>query len=136
VAAVGAVVSDELGRVLLIERARDPGRGMLGMPGGFIDPYESAEQALRREAREELGLEIQGVQYLMSASNTYQYHGVVYPVLDVYFSATISSKETIRPEASEVSHWFWTALTDTVLDRMAFLSNRRALEFYREHFSK
>ena len=38
VAAVGAIVTNNDGEVLLIRRAHDPARGKLGMPGGFIDP--------------------------------------------------------------------------------------------------
>ena len=54
VTAVGAIIADESGRVLLITRARDPGKGKYGMPGGFVDPQESLEEALRREVLEEI----------------------------------------------------------------------------------
>lgn len=55
---VGAIVSDEAGRVLLLHHRFRPGSGW-GMPGGFIEPGEQPEQALRRELREEVGLEIE-----------------------------------------------------------------------------
>ena len=58
VTAVGGVIANLEGQVLLIERAREPGLGKLGMPGGFVDPNESAEVALRREIQEELGIAV------------------------------------------------------------------------------
>ncbi len=42
--------------VLLIERRNDPYRGRLALPGGFVDPGETAEQAARRELAEETGV--------------------------------------------------------------------------------
>lgn len=44
------------GQVLLIERAHAPGRGLLALPGGFLDPQERILQSCLRELREETGL--------------------------------------------------------------------------------
>jgi 8-oxo-dGTP diphosphatase len=55
---VGAVVRDEAGRLLMILRGHDPGRGLWSIPGGRIEPGETAEQAVVREVREETGLGI------------------------------------------------------------------------------
>lgn len=53
----GAVVTDKHGRVLLLKHRFRPGSGW-GMPGGFIEEGEQPAAALRRELREEIGLEI------------------------------------------------------------------------------
>src|ERR1041385_2874044 len=53
----GAVVSDESGRVLLLKHRFRPGSGW-GLPGGFIEKGEQPADALRRELREEIGMEI------------------------------------------------------------------------------
>src|SRR6185295_3487528 len=53
----GAIVSDDAGRVLLLRHRFRPGSGW-GMPGGFIEQGEQPEDALRRELREEIGLEV------------------------------------------------------------------------------
>lgn len=46
------------GQVLFGVRSSDPGKGKLDVPGGFIEVYESAEQAAVREAKEEFDIDI------------------------------------------------------------------------------
>lgn len=55
---VGAVVIDSRNRVLLLHHRFRPGSGW-GVPGGFMRPREQPVEALRRELREEIGLEIE-----------------------------------------------------------------------------
>jgi 8-oxo-dGTP diphosphatase len=55
---VGAVIKDEAGRLLLIRRGHEPGKGLWSIPGGRIEPGESDESALVREVREETGLAV------------------------------------------------------------------------------
>ena len=57
----GAVVND--GRLLMVRRASRRGRGNWQVPGGFIEPEETIEQAVIREVVEEAGVttEVQGV---------------------------------------------------------------------------
>lgn len=55
---VGAVVVDSDGRLLLVLRANDPGRGKWSVPGGRVEPGEDDETAVRREADEETGLTV------------------------------------------------------------------------------
>jgi ADP-ribose pyrophosphatase YjhB (NUDIX family) len=54
----GAVVIDEEGRILLLSHVFRPGSGW-GIPGGFMEKGEQPEEALRRELREEVGLELE-----------------------------------------------------------------------------
>jgi len=56
---VGAVIEDELGRLLLIKRGHAPGAGLWSLPGGRIEPGETDAEALVREVREETGLTVE-----------------------------------------------------------------------------
>ncbi len=82
---VAAILLDDQERVLLIERAKEPAQGKLGLPGGFVDINETAETALRREVFEEVGLELASAEFYRSLPNVYPYKDVVYPVLDLIF---------------------------------------------------
>jgi ADP-ribose pyrophosphatase YjhB (NUDIX family) len=53
---VGAVIRDGEGRLLLIRRGREPGKGLWSIPGGRVEAGESDQEAVVREVREETGL--------------------------------------------------------------------------------
>jgi len=57
----GAVVFNQNGEVLLLKHRFRPGSGW-GLPGGFIEKAEQPIDALRRELREEIGLEVEDVE--------------------------------------------------------------------------
>lgn len=54
---VGAVVVED-GRLLLIERATEPGAGLWSLPGGRVEFGESMTEAVVREVEEETGLAV------------------------------------------------------------------------------
>src|SRR5690606_18640378 len=55
---VAAVIFNEAGDVLLVERGRPPSQGLWGLPGGLLDLGEALIEGVRREVREECGVEI------------------------------------------------------------------------------
>jgi 8-oxo-dGTP diphosphatase len=55
---VGGLVLDSRGRLLLVLRANDPGRGQWSVPGGRVEPGEADEAAVRREIAEETALSV------------------------------------------------------------------------------
>ena len=65
----GAVISDDRGRVLLLKHRFRPGSGW-GMPGGFMNEDEQPEETLRRELREEVGLEVDEVKLFTTRAFT------------------------------------------------------------------
>ncbi len=64
-----AIVVDTQGRVLLLKHRFRPGTGW-GIPGGFIEAEEQPDEAVRRELREEVGLELAGVELVTTRAFT------------------------------------------------------------------
>lgn len=58
VVGVGGVVVRE-GRALVVRRAHDPRKGEWSLPGGVVELGEALTDALRREIREETGLDVE-----------------------------------------------------------------------------
>jgi 8-oxo-dGTP diphosphatase len=56
---VGALTYDAVGRLLLVQRANEPGRGRWALPGGRVEPGEDEAAAIVREMAEETGLVVQ-----------------------------------------------------------------------------
>jgi ADP-ribose pyrophosphatase YjhB (NUDIX family) len=124
-----AFIRDGAGRVLFIRRAKEPARGKLAPPGGFVDIGERAEEALRREVREEVHLELGSLTYLCSEPNTYLYGDVTYPVLDLFFVARADDPAGARA-GDDVDAVLWLVPRDVVVDDLAFVSMRQAFTRY------
>jgi ADP-ribose pyrophosphatase YjhB (NUDIX family) len=127
--AVGAILFGPDDRALFLKRAHDPGQGKLGLPGGFVDLGETAEEALRREVREEVNLELSALEFLCSCPNVYPYAGVTYSVLDLYFVARVASVQGIAA-LDGVESYCWLRPEEVDLEALAFTSARQALQFY------
>jgi 8-oxo-dGTP diphosphatase len=56
---VGALVYDEQHRLLVVQRANEPGRGLWSLPGGRVEPGEDDPTAVAREVAEETGLAVE-----------------------------------------------------------------------------
>lgn len=83
--AVGVFLLNNAGELLVCERAKEPCKGTLDLPGGFVDEYETAEQAVIRELEEELGILVTGAEYRFSLPNEYTYSGWTLPTLDMFY---------------------------------------------------
>lgn len=124
--AVAAFLLDRDGRVLFMRRAHEPAKGKLAIPGGFIDPKERAEDAIRREILEETGLAIGPIEFFATYPNAYVYAEVEYDVLDLFFVARGLDLATAEPRAEVES---LATLDPRVVspEDIAFPSMRRAI---------
>ena len=127
---VAGIVVDLSRNILMLRRQRDPHKGKLGIPGGFVDHGEAVDDALRREINEETGLTVDRLEYLASYPNEYEYSGITYQISDVFYVARVESFENTRKQVGEVEELLVVAPNEVRLDEMAFESNRRAMQDY------
>ena len=130
VAAVGALIVDEESRLLLVRRARDPGKGCWGLPGGFVDRNETVEEALSREVMEETKLTLVSCNLMLTHPNQYNYRGVTASVIDLFYTCDVQDRSVIELALDELDHYEWVRPSKTHLDNMAFESNRIAVEHW------
>ncbi|KFN17556.1 NUDIX hydrolase [Aeromonas bestiarum] len=114
--------------VLVAVRGRDPGKGLLDLPGGFVDPGESLEEALVRELKEELGLDLteETPCYLGSFANVYPYDDVVYHTCDTVFLLELVQKPAVVA-ADDVAACEWRKLAGISPTEFAFRSTGAAI---------
>ena len=94
-AAVVALIFNGQGEILLTERGVEPNKGSMDLPGGFVDPGERVEEALIREIREELNLEITDFSFLVSFPNEYLFSGLTVHTTDVTFICKVKDLSAI-----------------------------------------
>jgi ADP-ribose pyrophosphatase YjhB (NUDIX family) len=105
-ATAGALVEDEEGRVLLARRAAEPDRGRWDIPGGFLEEGEHPLEGLRRELREETGLEIEPLEFLGVWMDRYGGDSTAEATLNLYWTARVVSGEPEPADDVDALHWF------------------------------
>jgi mutator protein MutT len=83
--AVIALIRNNEGKFLFTRRKNEPAAGKLDFPGGFVNIGERSEDAVTREIKEELDLNLTKVTYYTSIPNRYLYGGIVYFTLDLVY---------------------------------------------------
>ena len=108
--AVGAVIVENE-KALVTVRARDPEKGRLDLPGGFLEQGEHPTEGLVREAREELGIELEVAPTpILLAPHTYGPEGNW--VLAIGFRARIASGEPRPADDVAAIRWLPAAEVD------------------------
>ncbi|MDA3956009.1 NUDIX domain-containing protein [Oceanispirochaeta sp.] len=129
-AAAVAVLVKSGNRSIILRRGREPGKGLLDLPGGFVDPGESAEECCRREIWEELGISVTKLRYISSGYNIYPYKGVTYNTCDLFFIAECCDMNFVRQE-DEVDEILLLGKDEIQLGQFAFES---ITKFLKEHW--
>lgn len=113
------VLENEKGEVLLCERAFEPEKGKLDLPGGFMNWCEHPEDAIRRELREELGVEIEIEAFLGFVVDCYDNDEV--GTLNVPYCGRITEGTPIP--ADDVAEVHWLAPERIEKEKLAFRNN-------------
>jgi ADP-ribose pyrophosphatase YjhB (NUDIX family) len=122
--AAGVLVTDDEGRVLLVQRAWDPAQGRWSLPAGFVDYDEAPEVAAVREGREETGLDIEVTELLAVLSGREHPHGA--DIVIVYRGYIVNGTLASGDDAADVAFFSLDALPP-----LAFRATREALKRYR-----
>ncbi|MGD8500299.1 MAG: NUDIX domain-containing protein [Phycisphaerales bacterium] len=125
-AAVAAMLEYEQ-KIILIKRSKEPGRGKLDFPGGFVDPEETVEEAVRREISEELSINVGTLKYVGSYPNIYEYKGVRYRTCDLFFYSKIDALPATVDKA-EIEEFVLMNPSEVPDDKIAFKSTRIGLD--------
>jgi 8-oxo-dGTP diphosphatase len=94
----GALIFNDSGQVLLLKHRFRAGSGW-GIPGGFLEHGEQPEAALRRELREEIGLEVHHVEVFTARSFKKPQQ------VEILFRCRANA--SVKPRAMEVEHAEW-----------------------------
>lgn len=130
-----ALIVNEKNELLVVRRKNDPGKGMLDMPGGFIDMYETGEEGVAREVKEETGLDTHRATYLFSFPNTYLYSGFLVHTLDMFFRVEVDDLTHIKA-MDDAAAYYWIPLSELNLDDFAFDSIKKGLRKFQQLWSE
>jgi len=126
---------------VFLVRGREPAKGKLDLPGGFVDTGEGVFEGLYRELQEEINWippippesTLSDVFKLFASfSNVYKYKGIDYNTCDMYFTvyAPCLKPEDLRLEKAEVSAVCFLKPDEINFDQFAFNSTRQAVKAY------
>ncbi len=126
-ASTAAFILNGQGELLVARRAKEPAKGTLDLPGGFVDNHENAEQGMVREIYEETGITVEPneVEYLFSIPNIYRYSGMDIHTLDLFFLCRVGDVEVNA--ADDAAELTWLPLREVYVERFGLRSIREAV---------
>ena len=126
-AAVAAFILNSKNELLVCTRKKEPAKGTFDLPGGFIDYNETAEQAIAREIKEELGGEIVNAEYLFSLPNDYLYSNLTVPTMDLFYLCKLKDDDDLHP-ADDVAEFQFMPLATINPEKFGLNSIKKAVE--------
>lgn len=130
-AVVGLILTPEQ-KMLFTRRAHDPGKGTLDLPGGFVDYRERAEDALCREIKEELNLDVKSQTFVCTMPNLYPYKGVLYHTIDLFFVCHVQDLSSIKL-SNEIQETVMLNRDELSIDEIGFNSVRNFMSYILEY---
>lgn len=143
VVGVGAIILKG-DRVLLVERGKEPLKGVWSIPGGALETGETLAEGLRREAREELGLEVEVGELVevferitRDAEGRVEYHFVLADYLCKVMGGSLRAADDAADarwvERSELGGLRLTAGTANVIEKAFRLRDRAGQPVTKTH---
>ena len=127
-ASTAAFIINGKGELLVARRGKEPAKGTLDLPGGFVDNNENAEEGMVREIQEETGLvvSLDDVRYMFSIPNVYHYSGMDIHTLDFFFLCHVDGDAEVKA-ADDASELTWLPLRQVYVERFGLRSIREAV---------
>lgn len=126
-AATAAFIVNDRNEMLVVRRAKEPAKGTLDLPGGFVDMYETAEEGMRREIKEETGLDVDNMKYLFSSPNIYMYSGLGVHTIDMDYLVHVSNDVSVKAD-DDAETCMWIPIAEIRPEEFGLLSIRHAVE--------
>ena len=131
---------------MFLVRGKEPMKGKLDLPGGFVDPGENILEGLYRELKEEIGwtppvteqMPLTGAfKFFASFPNIYPYKNISYNTCDLFFtvSAPGLKEQDLRLEKSEISGVRFLKPEEIDFDDIAFESIKQVIRAYLKSIS-
>ena len=134
-AATAAFITNGRGELLVERRGKEPAKGTLDLPGGFIDNDETAEEGVAREILEETGLTVTSAKYMFSLPNSYRFSGIDIPTLDLFFLCRVTDTTKLRA-GDDAAECFWMAPEDIHTELFGLSSIRYGLSIFKDMIDK
>ena len=131
--AVACFIRNAAGEILLVRRAKDPAKGTLDLPGGFVDMHESAEEAAHREVKEETGLDITECRYLFSIPKLNMYSGFEVHTVVMFFECYVENFEGVHAE-DDAAEAVILKKEELNADDFGLMSIKKGIEIYRKNY--
>lgn len=123
-----ALIIDKDKKLLLVKRAIEPHKGMWDVPGGFLELGEHPEDGVKREMKEELGIDIIVNKFIGIIMDRYGDNDNVW-TLNIFYEARIASG--VPTPASDVCGYKWFSVEE-LPEKMAFVNNEKGIDMWLE----
>ncbi len=125
--AAGVIATREDGKIALVLRGENPGKGLWGFPTGFMEINETVEQAALRECLEETGLHVELGKLMGVWSYVHEWKQSS-GVLVLYAARVVGGEARAGSDTVDVRFYTPHEITDAML---AFETHRDALQVWK-----
>ena len=127
VSATVALILNEKNELLTVRRGKEPAKGTLDLPGGFCDMFETDEDGMAREVKEETGMEVTDMHFLFTVPNQYLYSNFLVHTIDMFFLCEVRDT-AICHAMDDAADFAWIPLQDLSPEDFGLTSVRQGLK--------
>lgn len=121
------------GALLVLKRNKEPFSGMWDLPGGYMNAGETPEQTIRREIKEELGVEPRECDFIGWFPGTASWRGASFAVLSHAYLTEIPESLVLNKKENIAYQWISLAAIDP--ETIAFDSNQAIVRLLKKKFA-